>query len=344
MRQKRKSRSPGTAAALEQEYRSQFPLASRMANCVKTELLSLVEHNKIPLAVPMEHRVKEWQSITDKLDRINTQVDSISDLNDLIGFRLIVLFRSDIEKLDQFIQNTFSVISVENAFNRLNENQFGYQSVHYVVKLPDSWLTAPSNAGLGHLKAEIQVRTISQHTWAAASHKLQYKQENAVPPDLRRSINRLSALLETVDLELERIVEQKQQYNATHSANPSISGQLNSDIVQLILDQNFPESHLDFDENYADLIYDILALGIKNTETFERIIKKHKAAALIADRRRVKDIKSGIEEGFDSDRIDRGVFYTHVGLARVCLSKEYGDERLMEIHYSKRENRDEDSS
>lgn len=56
------------------------------------------------------------------------------------------------------------------------------------------------------LKAEVQVRTVTQHVWAAASHVLQYKQEASVPLPVRRSIYRVSALLETVDLEFERVL------------------------------------------------------------------------------------------------------------------------------------------
>jgi putative GTP pyrophosphokinase len=71
------------------------------------------------------------------------------------------------------------VLERQDAQLRLAEDQFGYASIHFAVELPASWLRVPSRAGLGGLRAEIQVRTTAQHIWAAASHKLQYKHEES---------------------------------------------------------------------------------------------------------------------------------------------------------------------
>jgi hypothetical protein len=51
------------------------------------------------------------------------------------------------------------------------------------------------------LKAEVQVRTVLQHAWAAISHALQYKHEQEVPKHLARQLFRLSGLLELADEE-----------------------------------------------------------------------------------------------------------------------------------------------
>jgi ppGpp synthetase/RelA/SpoT-type nucleotidyltranferase len=59
---------------------------------------------------------------------------------------------------------------------------------------------------------ELQLRTLAQHIWAVASHKLQYKREASVPVPIRRSINRVSALLEMVDLEFDRVLLEREQY------------------------------------------------------------------------------------------------------------------------------------
>jgi putative GTP pyrophosphokinase len=54
-------------------------------------------------------------------------------------------------------------------------------------------------SGLATLRAELQVRTVLQHAWAAVSHKLQYKREDDIPVQLRRKLFRLSALFELAD-------------------------------------------------------------------------------------------------------------------------------------------------
>jgi hypothetical protein len=49
------------------------------------------------------------------------------------------------------------------------------------------------------LRFEIQVRTIAQHAWATVDHKLRYKRESDVPPELQRDLWRLSAVFELAD-------------------------------------------------------------------------------------------------------------------------------------------------
>ncbi len=148
----------------------------------------------------MEGRVKSLASIEEKIERKGLTLQSVTALDDLIGVRAILLFRKDLKIADKLISKTFHVLHKEDTATRLADDSFGYQSQHYVVQLPKSWSKIPSFSELGTIRVELQVRTLAQHIWAAASHKLQYKKENSVPPPLRRAISRVSALLETVDL------------------------------------------------------------------------------------------------------------------------------------------------
>ena len=91
-------------------------------------------------------------------------------------------FLTDLDKIDELIRSTFEVMSPEDTADRLGEAQFGYQSLHYTIKVPLIWLEIPTMADFGDIQAEVQVRTLAQHIWAAASHKLQYKNEASVPP------------------------------------------------------------------------------------------------------------------------------------------------------------------
>jgi len=55
------------------------------------------------------------------------------------------------------------------------------------------------------LKVEIQIRSILQHAWAEIEHDLGYKGEVSIPDKYKRAFNRLSALLETADIEFDRL-------------------------------------------------------------------------------------------------------------------------------------------
>ncbi len=103
---------------------------------------------------------------------------------------------------------------------------FGYQSVHAILRLSPGLVAASAGSAPDCLRAEVQIRSLAQHTWAAASHHLQYKKERGVPKPLRCTIQRVSALLEAIDLELERVLEEREEYVADIATN----------VDQLVLD------------------------------------------------------------------------------------------------------------
>lgn len=183
---------------LELEYRGLVALADTFCTEVSRQVSHLLTDAGVTLGFPIESRVKSWASIVEKCDRKDLHLTALSDLNDLVGLRVVLLFRRDVVATCSLLEGHFEIVESYDTQERLQEDQFGYSSRHFVVRLPHRWLTIPTFSQLGPLKAEIQVRTVAQHIWAAASHTLQYKQEQNVPVPVRRSMSRVSALLETV--------------------------------------------------------------------------------------------------------------------------------------------------
>jgi ppGpp synthetase/RelA/SpoT-type nucleotidyltranferase len=60
-----------------------------------------------------------------------------------------------------------------------------------------------------HLKIELQIRTVIQDAWSILDHKIKYK--NSIPQNLKRRINRLSALFEIADDEFLNIQKEISQ-------------------------------------------------------------------------------------------------------------------------------------
>jgi ppGpp synthetase/RelA/SpoT-type nucleotidyltranferase len=83
--------------ALRLEYDSLFPIASRFSQAIEDQLETLISSQSLTLGVPIERRVKRWTSIAEKLDRNKLQLDSVRQLDDLVGLRLILLFQRDLE-------------------------------------------------------------------------------------------------------------------------------------------------------------------------------------------------------------------------------------------------------
>ncbi|MBB1455687.1 GTP pyrophosphokinase family protein [Pseudoalteromonas sp. SG43-5] len=303
------------------DYDNHKPNASRFMSAIIEQLNGLVEQNDVTLGTAIESRIKTFNSIEGKLLRKNKSITSITDLDDLVGLRIIVLFKSDIVKVCNLIKKHFDVVEQEDTSERLSDDQFGYHSTHYTVKLPNDWLKLPTLQGLELYKAEIQIRTLSQHTWAVASHKLQYKQEDNVPVPLRRSINRVSALLETVDLEFERLLVERHEY-VEHINDES---SFNVDVLEKLCDQLLPakNKHVGH-ENYAEFLAELALNGINKTTDFIKIVNAHLSSQIQEDQSRViNELQDPQSE--DLERLHQGVFYTHIGLARGCLHEELGE-------------------
>jgi ppGpp synthetase/RelA/SpoT-type nucleotidyltranferase len=315
--------------ALHTQFNSLAGDAARLRTVFMEQLESLFAAQRVTLGVPMEGRVKSWDSISNKLERKSLELQRLEDLDDLVGVRIILLFLPDVARVDELLRATFNVLSTEDTATRLSESQFGYQSRHYVLKLPEQWLGIPSFAEFGDLKVEVQVRTLAQHIWAAASHKLQYKHEATVPPPLRRSIHRVSALLETIDLEFERLLKERAQYVGDEIAMLSPTEPLNVDLTVSILSELLPPQNRKGDEDYAEFLTDLYHFRVSTVGDLRTLLNKHMAEVLSADRDRVTQHDED-EDDTDTtaERIAAGVFYTHVGLGRQALRAEFGDKTV----------------
>lgn len=314
---------------LHTDFQLSVPTAERLKTALLEQLENLFSANRVTLGVPMEGRVKAWTSIAEKIQRKALTVQRVSDLDDLVGVRVILLFKPNLSVVEKLLHTTLRVLRAEDTSTRLNESQFGYQSRHYIVTLPDSWLSVPSLAGLSQLKAEIQVRTLAQHIWAAASHKLQYKHEVTVPPPLRRSIHRISALLETVDLEFERLLGERSTYVHSNIAGLGADEPLNVDVLQSLLSELLPAANKSSVEPYAELLEDLEHFVVRTAGNLRALLAEKMDAILQSDRAHVKSRKDSDDyDGTSAERVAAGVFFSHVGLTREALCEKFGHETV----------------
>ena len=148
---------------LKNSYEAKEPALARFCARLAEQLNEIIRVHDVPLAVPIEARVKSWTSLTDKITRRKLVVADVSDVNDLIGLRIILLFKRDLERVTKLISSSLKLISTEDAIDRLGVQMFGYQSVHLQVELPEAWSKVPTLKDFSGFKAEIQLRTAAQH-------------------------------------------------------------------------------------------------------------------------------------------------------------------------------------
>ncbi|MNJ50543.1 GTP pyrophosphokinase YwaC [compost metagenome] len=153
------------------------------------------------------------------------------------------------------------------------------------MQLRDDWLAHPDARGLDGLKAEIQIRTMLMHAWAAISHKLLYKKEDDAPTQVKRQLNRLSALIELADEQFDSIKGIKTTItdgifhpDDTNDFTP----ELTSDSLVAIQKKYFSEREFQ-DTDVSDLLEEIRLAGygfkdlVKNIERCLPILPKIEA-------------------------------------------------------------------
>jgi len=316
---------------LKEEHVVHGGVAELLRRTIVEQISVILAKNNLTLGVPVESRVKTVGSIVNKDKRKNLEISSIVDLDDFIGVRLIMLFKRDVEKVVRCLKEHFDVLRAEDKSEELEDDKFGYQSYHYIIKLPDDWLKIPSFSSFNNYKVEVQVRTLSQHIWAATSHKLQYKKEQNVPLPLRRAIHRVSALLEVVDFEFERVLSERGGYIGSLSDEVNLNdGEiLNVDILKVIANNQLPTKNKSDDEDFDDILSELIFNDINTVGALITNLNKGLPKALKEDKRVAKSILQAVDELDDDEDYERaklGVYFSHVGLIRMAMSYALGEE------------------
>jgi ppGpp synthetase/RelA/SpoT-type nucleotidyltranferase len=328
-------------ASITADYQAKSADCARLLKEVTHQLNHLVDDAAVTLGTPIEGRVKSLPSLLEKKDSKDRAFAAVTDVTDLIGLRVTLLFHRELTAIDALVQEMFEVIERTDAADRLDATQFGYQSLHYVLKVKSEWLKMPSFRGLTDYVFELQLRTLAQHIWAVASHKLQYKREAGVPLPIRRSINRVSALLEMVDLEFDRVLIERERYTQEAQARGDDSP-LNVDIVAVVLDLFLPLKNKDEDgEPYDELLAELAGAGVSTVGQLidllnDTKIHREREESIRANEEPIDDPEASWDRTLNRHTL--GVYFTHAGLLRIGMEEKFGKEKMRAMRRTMRWN------
>jgi ppGpp synthetase/RelA/SpoT-type nucleotidyltranferase len=159
----------------------------------------------------IDARAKEVDSFERKLKKVTEgghqkYLDPMREITDLAGVRVIVYTIDEIKTVASFVDENFEVIERRDVGEeRLEKGQFGYQSIHYLIRLPVERLNLPDYSHFKEMICEIQIRTVLQHAWAEMEHDIQYKGSENIPKSIKRKFLSLAGLLEIADREFSSI-------------------------------------------------------------------------------------------------------------------------------------------
>ncbi len=157
---------------------------------------------------PIEHistRLKSPESIITKATRqgVPLEIDALRQhITDIAGIRVVCSFASDVYRLVESLtaQPDITVLTVKDYIANPKPN--GYRSLHVIVEIP-----VFLSSGAMHVPVEVQFRTVAMDFWASTEHKIFYKYEGDVPPDLRRRITDAAATASRMDDEMAELLE-----------------------------------------------------------------------------------------------------------------------------------------
>ena len=199
----------------------------------------------------IKYRVKSFKSFFAKKLKLFRQAhakpDAILPITDVLGIRIITPFMGDISKILECIKSNFIVEEIEDKGAAHSFKEFGYESIHVLIKLPEQFL--PFAEGLDVPVCEIQLRTILQDAWAEVEHELIYKSE-FLPTDepLKRKLASLNAMLSLSDM----LFQELRDYQ--HALAIELSKRRDSFIssIESIIDKEFTGKYIKTEPETVD--------------------------------------------------------------------------------------------
>lgn len=282
-------------------------------------------------------RIKSFVSYYKKLLRQKpheaASTENLVCLTDMMGIRIICAFLEDISVVQQQIQDIFEIKEIEVKGASQSFKEFGYESVHVLVSIPQSCIPEnlpPEIVIPSDLVCEIQIRTILQDAWAEVEHELIYKTE-FTPFDLplRRKLASMNASLSLADIvfqeirdyqkklqsemnerrrsfyqiadELTNVDERREGVKETHieRVNPYVTGTIDELLLQAI------HAHNAGDLKGAVFIYTkIIESDPKPNNIVLSVIHKHRGMAYFAQ----NDYENAVNDFHISFEYDKNNF------------------------------------
>lgn len=209
---------------MSKDFHSTIPIKSRIKSRYESYIPLLIQireniHKKIKENIYLSSqptykaRIKSFSSYYRKLIRQKSEEAALSDslvcLTDMIGIRVICTFLEDISVVLEQLKEIFDIREIERKGADLNFKEFGYESIHVLIAIPEDCVPVDIDDNLSlpnDLVCEIQIRTILQDAWAEVEHELIYKSE-FTPFDmpLRRKLASMNASLNLADIIFQEI-------------------------------------------------------------------------------------------------------------------------------------------
>lgn len=162
---------------------------------------------------PVEHvksRIKTFDSIKNKLIRKGYEVTErnvLFHVHDVVGFRIVVSFLSDVYDIVSMINNSHNLIVKTRKDYISTPKESGYTSYHMIVLVP-----IYLENHVEYVEAEIQIRTIAMDFWSSLDHKIRYKFSDAIPEDVTNAMKSYAEDIKELDKKMYQLNQVMNRY------------------------------------------------------------------------------------------------------------------------------------
>ena len=262
-------------------------------------------------------RVKSFQSYYKKIQKfkIKSVGKEMPLLTDILGIRIMCTFISNLEEVKNILSKNFELYDVENKGDHSNYKSFGYESIHFVVNVPDSFkvgLLIPEG-----IVFEIQLRTVLQDAWAEIEHDLVYKSETtALDVPMKRKLAAINASLTLADIVFQEINDYQKnlkieldtrRFDFYKKADEYTANLLKDEESNILVDdQKADETNINAIESIDDML--VAALKAHNAHNYSLAIEIYTRVISQIDKKNQKDLNN-------SQGSVLSVIYKHRGMA-----------------------------
>jgi putative GTP pyrophosphokinase len=168
-------------------------LASRYFEGIATRLgghlKHFVDYSRIDKVTCRPKSLESFMKKSHSLDNVGNlkYSDPLKQIQDQIGARVVTFFKNDIPHIQQIVEKVYRRIE-KILIVPDEDNQFGYESVHYVLLIPRDIVPDPMKDDEIPSFFELQVKTLFQHAWAQAEHDITYKKDYPWTVEQKRKV------------------------------------------------------------------------------------------------------------------------------------------------------------
>lgn len=130
----------------------------------------------------------------------------IKEVQDLIGARIVVYYKSDFKEIKEVVTKYFNRVEAKTIVPD-DVYKFGYEGEHFICFIPNA-IYHNSNPIIPDF-FELQIKTLYQHAWSQANHGLGYKPGSTLTYEEERKLAFLAAQSWGADTVLMEMINSK---------------------------------------------------------------------------------------------------------------------------------------